>query len=175
MTEPVESSASGARRLARAEIEAAYRKHGHSVLRRASQLLGSEQEGREILQEIFAALIERPEQYEGKSSLLTWLYSATTHRCLNRLRDAATRSRLAERERELLTSGSAPVAPDRGLELRRLLKGLPEELTAVAVYHHLDRLTYDETAAALGCSRRKVAYLVERLRDHVSNQGMAHG
>jgi RNA polymerase sigma factor (sigma-70 family) len=166
---------SGARRLARAEIEAAYRKHGHSVLRRAWQLLGSEHEAREILQEIFASLIERPEQYEGRSSLLTWLYSATTHRCLNRMRDAQARSRLIAREPELLTASSAPVAPDRGLELRRLLRGLPEELAAVAVYHHLDRLTYDETAAALGCSRRKVAYLVERLRDHVAQQGMPHG
>ena len=52
--------------------------------------------------------------------------------------------------------------------MRRLLAGLREELAAVAVYHHLDRMTLDETAEALGCSRRKVAYLLAELREQLS-------
>ena len=42
------------------------------------------------------------------------------------------------------------------------------ELAAVAIYHHLDRMTLDETAEALGCSRRKVAYLLAELREQLS-------
>jgi len=49
-----------------------------------------------------------------------------------------------------------------------LLAGLSEELAAVAIYHHLDRMTLDETAEALGCSRRKVAYLLAELRQQLS-------
>jgi RNA polymerase sigma factor (sigma-70 family) len=163
-------TSSGARPLGRAEIEAAYRKHGHSVLRRALHLLGSESEAKEVLQEVFASLLEHPAQFEGRSALLTWLYSTTTHRCLNRLRTSRTRTRLAENQPETLFAPSQPCAPDRGLELRRLLMKLPEELVAVAVWHHLDALTYEETASMMGCSRRKVAYLIAELREYVKNE-----
>jgi RNA polymerase sigma factor (sigma-70 family) len=162
-------------RVARAEIEAAYRKHGHSVLRRALRLLRSEHEAKEIVQEIFTSLVEHPEQYEGRSSILTWLYAATTHRCFNRLRDTATRARITGRDGGVLAALSEPCAPDVTLELRRLLLDLPEELAMVAIYHHLDALTYDETALVMGCSRRKVAYLVEQLRDRVNSQENARG
>src|SRR3954451_8903884 len=46
-------------RLTRAEIEAAYQTHAHSVVRRAESLLGSPPEAREVLQEVFMSLLER--------------------------------------------------------------------------------------------------------------------
>lgn len=154
--------------LSRAEIEEAYRQYAHSVLRRAQRLLGSASEAHEVLQEVFMTLLERPAQFAGRSALLTWLYSATTHACLNRLRNARSRSELSERHRELLIPPSSWCAPDQALAVRRLLAGLSEELAAVAIYHHLDRMTLDETAEALGCSRRKVAYLLAELREQLS-------
>jgi len=155
-------------RLSRADIDVAYREYAHSVLRRAQRLLGSDPEAREVLQEVFMALLERPGQFAGQSSLLTWLYAATTHRCLNRLRDARAQTKLAERHREALIPSSSWCAPDQALAVRRLLGSLSEELAAVAVYHHLDRMTLDETAEALGCSRRKVAYLLAELRQQLT-------
>jgi RNA polymerase sigma factor (sigma-70 family) len=154
--------------VSRADIEAAYREYAHSVLRRARRLLGSELEAREVLQEVFMTLLERPGQFSGRSSLLTWLYAATTHRCLNRLRNSRSQTELAERHHEALLPPSAWCDPDQSISIRRLLAGMSEELAAVAVYHHLDRMTLDETAEALGCSRRKVAYLLAELRQHVS-------
>lgn len=154
--------------LSREEIDAAYREYAHSVLRRAQRLLGSTHEAHEVLQEVFMAMLERPEQFSGRSSLLTWLYAATTHRCLNRLRNARSQSELAERHREALVPASSWCAPDHAVAVRRLLASLSEELAAVAIYHHLDRMTLDETAEALGCSRRKVAYLLAELRQQLS-------
>ena len=150
--------------LSRAEIEHAYREYAHSVLRRAQRLLGSAPEAHEVLQEVFMTLLESPQQFAGRSALLTWLYSATTHACLNRLRNARSRSALAERHREALLPPSSWCAPDQAALVRRLLAGLREELAAVAVY----RMTLDETAEALGCSRRKVAYLLAELREQLS-------
>lgn len=149
--------------LAKSDVEVAYRKHAHCVLRRATRLLGSEAEAREIVQEVFLLLWERPETFKGQSSLLTFLYSSTTHRCLNRLRDSATQKRLLEVRAEV-APGPTPPSPELGLELERLLRELPEELAAVAVYVHLDDLSYDEVASVMGCSRRKVAYLLDQLR-----------
>ena len=154
--------------LSRAEIEDAYRQYAHSVLRRAQRLLGSAPEAHEVLQEVFMTLLEKPAQFAGRSALLTWLYSATTHACLNRLRNARSRSELAARHGEALLPPSSWCAPEQAVAVRRLLAGLREELAAVAVYHHLDQMTLEESAEALGCSRRKVAYLLAELREHLS-------
>src|SRR5262245_9365437 len=75
-------------------IAQVYAAHGHVVLRRARQILNDEAEAKDVLHEVFASLLARPEQFAGKSSVTTFLYSATTHLCLNRLRDGATRARL---------------------------------------------------------------------------------
>ena len=143
-------------------IDEVYRTHGHHVRRRAMRLLGNESDAREVLQEVFVSLLSNPSQYAGRGALTTWLYSATTNACLNRLRDARTR-------RQILERAGAPeplrvaTAPDDALELRRLLARLPADLARVAVHHHLDEMTHEEIASMMGCSRRHVGDLLARL------------
>jgi RNA polymerase sigma-70 factor (ECF subfamily) len=150
--------------LARANIEEAYRAHGHSVLRRATRLLGSDADAREALQEVFASLLERPEQFQASSAITTWLYSATTHLCLNKLRDGRTRARILRERVAPAGEASAPPAAEAGVEVRDLLAKLPPELATCAVHYYLDDLTQEEIAALLGCSRRHVGDLLERLK-----------
>jgi RNA polymerase sigma factor (sigma-70 family) len=150
--------------LRREDIEDAYRKHGHSVLRRARFLLGKDEDAVEALHEVFVELLERPEQFGHRSSILTWLYGATTHRCLNRLRDGRNRTRLLQQRFTSTERASAAADMESGLELRRLLDSLPRDLAEVAVYHHMDELTQDEIAQVMGCSRRHVGHLLQRLR-----------
>lgn len=78
------------------DIEAAYRAHGHLVLRRARTLLGSDAEAQEVLQEVFMTLLDEPDAYGGRSSMTTWLYRVTTNMCLNRMRNARNRQRLLD-------------------------------------------------------------------------------
>jgi RNA polymerase sigma-70 factor (ECF subfamily) len=158
-------------RLTRAEIEAAYQTHAHSVIRRAERILGSPPEAREVLQEVFMGLLERPEQFERRSSLLTWLYRATTHRCLKRLRDGATRRRLTAENAALLAKLGQTCSPEHALELRRALNDLPEPLQELAIYRYLDALSYDELAEVTGYSRRKVAYLLAELATVTEKRG----
>ena len=122
-----------------------------------------------MVQEVFLSLLEQPTQFEGQSTLLTFLYAATTHRCLKRLRSHATRSRLLDQVKDELAPRALASAPDRSLELRRLLAKLPNDLLELAIYQHLDGLSYDEAAQAMNCSRRKVAYLAARLREHAKD------
>jgi len=105
-------------------------------------------------------LLQRPEQLAGVVSITAWLYRATTHHCLNRLRDRRGRARILGAI--VLPSVAAPRA-DMLAQVRSLLERLPEPLGEVAVYHYVDGMTYDEIAAMLGCSRRQVAYLLARL------------
>ncbi len=148
------------------DVEQAYLKYGRSVLRRARALLGNEEDAREMVHEIFVGLLEAPEQYQGRSSLATWLYSATTHRCLNRLRDRKTQLELLRERAAPAGAAATSTGADPG-ELRRLLSALPDELAAVAVYHFMDEMTQQEIAGALGRSRRHVAKLLQRLSEFV--------
>ena len=139
-----------------------YRTHGHVVLRRARLLLGSDADAQEVLQDVFAALLRSPDSLRGAASVVGWLYGATTHRCLNVLRGRRAGARALERHGEALEGGATGTRADAYAEVRTLLALLPDELGAAVVYHHLDGMTYDEIAEQLGCSRRKVGYLLER-------------
>lgn len=147
------------------DLERIYREQGHIVLRRACRILGDEDEARESLQEIFAGLLARPAQFDGKSSVTTWLYSVTTHFCLNRLRSRRRRARLAEAFAALSSESDQP--SDLLVTARQLLAALPADLAAVAVYCWIDEMTHDEIAEVLHCSRRQVGYLLERCRDQL--------
>jgi RNA polymerase sigma-70 factor (ECF subfamily) len=140
-------------------IEAAYRAHGHSVLRRAQRILGDRGEAEEVLQDVFASLLGRPEQFEGRSALMTWLYSATTHRCLNLIRNQRTRAKLVA----LRSDPLPPTAnPEQSAEARKILARVPEDLASVAIYYYFDQLTHAEIAELVPCSRRQVGNLLER-------------
>ena len=159
--------------LSTAPIEAAYRAHGPHVFRRAVRLLGSDADAREVLQEVFVSLLDDPSQFGGLSSLASWLYSATTHRCLNRLRDERTRARLASARAESLPSASSPTHAEDATELRKLLARLPIDLARVAVYYYGDEMTQDEIAAVLACSRRHVGNLLVRLESAIVSDKQA--
>jgi RNA polymerase sigma-70 factor (ECF subfamily) len=146
----------------RARVAEIYRRHGAAVLRRARALLGDEAEAREVVQDLFVSLLERPAQFEGRSTLSTFLHSATTHACLNRLRDQRNRVRLLHER----GAGLAPQERAQGdalVHLRQALSLLPAQLAEVAVYYYVDELSQRELAALLGCSRRQVSTWIEEL------------
>jgi RNA polymerase sigma-70 factor, ECF subfamily len=151
-----------------ASIERLYRSHGHLVLRRARLLLGSEPDAQEALQEVFASLLSAPKDVRHAGSVVGWLYRATTHFCLNLLRNRRTGARLLEdRVAPALRTAGGP-SPDALSELRSLLARMPAQAAAAAVYHYLDGMTYAEVAGMLRCSRRQVGYLLERAQQSLS-------
>jgi RNA polymerase sigma-70 factor (ECF subfamily) len=152
----------------RSEIEALYRAHGHAVWRRALRLLQNEDDARDVMHDVFVELQRKGERFEGRSSIATYLYSMTTHVCLNCLRNRRTRARLLEGYRP-----GPEFIPARGegralaVELLALLS--PDD-AALAIYLHCDELTHDEIAALRGCSRRHVSALAARLQRRLQEE-----
>jgi RNA polymerase sigma-70 factor, ECF subfamily len=151
-------------------IETLYRTYGHSVLRRARQILANDADASDVLQEIFAGLVARPEQFAGRSSPSTFLYSVTTHACLARLRDRANRVRLLDEQVRPWSSEIDPRSAEARVAVRAALALLPDDEAQAAVYYHLDGMSHAEIAAVLACSPRHVgdllARIAARLRDH---------
>jgi RNA polymerase sigma-70 factor (ECF subfamily) len=142
-----------------------YQRHAPAVFRRACQILGIEADAHEIVQEVFLSLVERPEQFEGRSSMTTFLYALTTHACLNRIRNRNNRSRLERQQwpEPELDERDRRLSPEQVLMLHRAIERMPEELANAAIYYFVDGLTHHEIAQLLGCSRRHVGDLLERI------------
>ncbi|HKU44315.1 MAG TPA: sigma-70 family RNA polymerase sigma factor [Polyangiales bacterium] len=149
--------------LARHDLDALYRTHAGNAFRRARRLLNDEAEAHEVVHDLFVSLYERPDQHAGRSSMSTFLYGAITHACLNRIRYRKNRERLLERHAGSVPVPAAAVAADDAAQLRMLLERIPEPLAHVAVYAFMDGLTHEEIARVMGCSRRQVGNLLERL------------
>jgi RNA polymerase sigma-70 factor, ECF subfamily len=159
--------------LSREQLEQLYRRHAPDAFRRARGLLANDADAHEVVHDLFLSLWERPEQFAGKSSMTTFLYSAVTHACLNRIRNLGNRARLV---REQSTTGAlAPAAGRAGsleddVSLRHALSRMPEPLAQVAVYYYFDDLSHEEIARILGCSRRHVGDLLGRLANWVEHE-----
>lgn len=146
-------------------LEQLYLSHGPAVLRRARKILSDEVEAQEVLHDVFTSLIENPGQFRGQSSIMTFLYSMTTHAALSRVRKSARRRELLAVNMNPEHDGASPMGQAR-VELRELLGSLPKELAEVAVAYHLDRMSQDEIAVTMGCSRQWVGKLLARLAAH---------
>ncbi len=147
------------------ELALIYRRCAPAVFRRARQILGSEVDAREVTQDVFLSLLERPEQFGGRSSLTTFLYRMTTNACLSRLRDERNRQRLRRERLEGAPGADAP-GPDveQQLMVQRALQSMPPELAHAAIYYLIDGLTHAEIAELLDCSRRHVGDLLARVQ-----------
>ncbi|MBP6631083.1 MAG: RNA polymerase sigma factor [Kofleriaceae bacterium] len=155
------------------DVETLYRRYGHSVLRRARQILGSDDEAAEVLQEIFVGLLARPGQYAGRSAASTFLYAVTTHACLSRLRNQRNRIRILTEQVRPWADDRAPGAADGPTQVRAVLALLPDDEAQAAVFHHLDGMSHAEIAEVLGCSRRHVGNLLERVTTRLSTHAEA--
>jgi RNA polymerase sigma factor (sigma-70 family) len=152
------------------DVEALYRSHGHSVLRRARQILGSDDDARDMLQEIFAGLVARPEQFDGRSSPTTFLYAVTTHACLARLRDRRNRRRLIDEQVRPWVHDVDPASADGRAQVRGVLAQLPDDEARAAVYYHLDGMSHAEIAELIDCSPRHVGNLLGRVAERFAER-----
>lgn len=150
-----------------------YRTHAPGVFRRARQLLRSEAEAHEVVQDLFLSLFERPAQFAEKSSITGFLYGATTHACLNRLRNQRNRKRLDDEVVAPMHAQYETHGADALSGLRDALARMPEPLGQLAVYYYYDEMTHEEIAQLLGCSRRQVGNLLERLHGWLREQEMS--
>ncbi|MCX5745444.1 MAG: sigma-70 family RNA polymerase sigma factor [Proteobacteria bacterium] len=146
--------------------QSAYRAYGPALVRKAERILRSREDAVDVVHALFVDLIPR----WNRDMDLPYLYKSVTNRCLNAVRDRATRARLLERE----GASVAPVARVRledhvvGLGLlAALVDRLDDGHLEVLVARFVDDLTQDEIADHLGLSRKTIGKRLDRIRDEV--------
>lgn len=114
-------------------------------------------EAEDVLHEVFIKAIEGSASFRADASPATWLYALTTNHCINRRRLGGRRTELlCEHGAALGTAELQPATQEAAVLIGELWRELPDELLAIAVYHHVDGMTHGEIARLLGTSRRTI-------------------
>jgi RNA polymerase sigma-70 factor (ECF subfamily) len=151
--------------------QTAYRTYGPALIRKAERILRNRDDAVDVVHGLFADLVHRP----PPTMDLPYLYRAVTNRCLNVVRDRATRERLLARE-EPAPGEPCPRCEEQviGLQLlARLTDRLDRAHLEVLVCRFVDEMTQDEIAEHLGTSRKTIGKRLARIRDELAAIGAA--
>lgn len=75
-------------------FECIYDRYFQKLVRFALGYVKQQEQARDIAQDIFLKLIERPEMFDPKQKFSTWIYAVTANRCKQHLRDSNNRLRI---------------------------------------------------------------------------------
>jgi len=164
------------RRREEAAFVALFETYSDPIFRLAAGLLGDEAEAEGLVQETFLRLFERLDQFEGRSSLGTWLYRVAYNKSVDLLRRRPVTLSLDEPPDDdetplpmILADWQA--APEKLLskaelsaELDRAIAALPEKYRAVFWLREVEGLSTEETAVITSLSLSAVKVRLHRAR-----------
>jgi len=151
---------------------------GH-IYRVALQILGDDQDAEDVLQETYIKAFHALPEFEGRSSLTTWLYRIVVNEALMMVRKRKPLALSVEEntpfdaedesdEMEIVDFCCLPEGELLSSESRRFLEqavqNLPETLRVVFVMRDIEKLSIQETAEALNLSENNVKTRLLRAR-----------
>lgn len=157
-----------------AAFNALMREYEARVFSIALRFTGRRTDAEEIAQDVFVQLHGALARIADRQHLVRWLLRTTTHRCLNRLRDAKRRPKLVSID--TLQPGSEPPAPEQntdplvGAQLRRLLLELAPEARVVLLLRYQEDLDPTDIAGLLGMSINTVKSHLRRSLEWLRTQ-----
>lgn len=141
------------------------RRHGPALVNFLCQLTGDRAAAEDLSQETFLRVYRHASRYVPGGGFRAWLYTIARHLALNHQRDRAL-------ERERLPEPAPPVpAPDGGERgelqqaIERAVEAVSEPFRSALVMCVLHGLSYEEAAAACGCSVKTLSSRLARGRE----------
>lgn len=154
------------------DIEDAYRRFGPMVVRRCRALLADQEQAVDAMHDVFVRLIQSGDRLDdrGMSSLL---YRIATNVSLNKLRTRRRKPEHADDDLLGALAHATSLEEDAGSRrlLGRLLGGVSESTTTMAVMHWVDGMSLEEVAAETGMS---ISGVRKRLRNLSEQIGARH-
>lgn len=148
--------------------EVLYVRYAGPVFARCRYLLRERAEAEDATQEVFARVLAHLDGFRREASPLTWLITIATRHCLNLLRGKGAAWHAQYAAREQARGEASREAPDARELVRHILSRFDEETQAAAVLYHVDEMTLEEVAAALGRSvptiRKRLALFATQAR-----------
>ena len=162
----------------RAEFALLVERYSNSIYRLALKFLGNSHDAEDVLQETFIKALKGLPNFEGRSSLSTWLYRIAVNESLMLLRKSSP-NLVSVEEPDLDDDGPSNemiltdwcCMPEEELlstESRQFLdqaaRNLPEKLKTVFVLRDVERFSIRDTAETLGITETAVKTRLLRAR-----------
>jgi RNA polymerase sigma-70 factor, ECF subfamily len=131
-----------------------YRRHGDEVYALAARILGSADDGEDVLQDVFVGLPRALRGYRDEGRFAAWLRRVTLRTSLMRMRSARRKRAAALAAAPAVAvapAASGSLAIDR-VALERALARLPDKLRVVFVLKEVEGYGHAEIAGLLGIS-----------------------
>lgn len=158
-------------RVLNEQVAALYRDHHERICRFVRLFLGNAADSDEVVQEIYAKLLE------GRATLpspvsRSWLYRLVLNACRDHRRSWWSRVRRTSVDVSALqtlvddrpTRETMLLDREKEAAFRRVLRQLPQRFRAAVILRDVEGLSYDEVAAALDCSVGTVSSRLSRGR-----------
>jgi len=161
-----------------AAFEELVKRYDRKLLRVAEQVTQNHEDAEDVVQETFLKVFQKLDQFEGRSTLWTWLFRIGVNESRMKLRKRRSLSELPILDDSLLEIGFSSIdIPDSALnpeeacqvsELREILlktlRTLAPRLRVVFFLRDVEGLTSDQTAAALDLHQSAVKARLRRAR-----------
>lgn len=149
-----------------------FHEYADRMLGVAAGILGSGDEGQDVVQDIFVGLPEALLGYDGSGPLAAWLRRLTVRSALVRLRSEKRRARWHRQAAAETPGQHRPGAVEARITLERVVSRMPRELRAVYLLKEVEGHSHGEIAELLGISpgasevrlHRARRFLKDRLR-----------
>jgi len=144
------------------------------LYRLGARMMGSTADAEDVVQDAYVRAFKALSggQFDGRSSVSTWLYRIVTNACLDALRRRKIRPVATAEPPEASFDGRVSADARAALqELDRWLGDLPPEQRAALVLKSVEGMTSAEIAAVLECSEGAVEQRLVRARAALRQRG----
>ena len=134
-------------------FETVYRQHAPRIYALATRMAGSQDEGEDLLQEIFLQAHRKLASFKGDAALGTWLYRLAVTHCLDFVRSRQAKMRKvtdtldADAAAQPMARRETPIAK---IDLERAVAQLPAGCREAFVLHDVEGYDHREVAEMLG-------------------------
>lgn len=154
------------------------------IYRLGIRMLGNAQDAEDILQNTFLNALTHLSEFEGRSSLATWLYRIAANEALMLIRRKKPEVNIEDTQADDSDAELTPnyfvdwsglpeneLLSDEGKKaLDEAIQTLPEKLRIIFIMRDIEGLSINETADALGLTETNVKTRLLRARLHLREQ-----
>ena len=160
----------------------------HQIVGYCINMLGDQQQGAEVAQNVFIAAYSAMARFRGDASVRTWLFAIARNQCLKARKKASTQASQREIGWRSTTTSEAEPSPEylwiesednslweqRQVQVARLLQRLKKRERDILLMYYYSEATYAEVAVRFRVSettaRRRVQQALQRLEGMINRE-----
>jgi RNA polymerase sigma-70 factor, ECF subfamily len=149
-------------------LEDLYARYSASVFRICMRYTRSEADAEDLVHEVFIKVHAHLGDFEGRSSIFTWIYRVSVNACLSWLRSRKRRGSDLEWMEELEPVSDGEEEADSRLLAEKLMGWTDPKTREILFMAYLEGLKQEEIAQVLNISRRAVSKRLSVFREKVA-------